>query len=199
LNPNGTGNVTPILNRITFSYTGNTPTFLNRQSFTLPNVPNGLGSNERNNFGDIAITSAGLLFGVTNADTNATGRLFRLNLTTLTETAINNSYQQIDGDIGQGGLQTGFSPLYDILYANNANNGNWVTINTSNGDLTNFNQLPPNGALQYNSGPFFDVSDSATLVRIPGPLPLLGAAAAFGWSRKLRKRVKAAVEVKIPG
>jgi hypothetical protein len=121
LNPNGTGNVTPILNRITFSYTGNTPTFLNRQSFTLPNVPNGLGSNERNNFGDIAITSAGLLFGVTNADTNATGRLFRLNLTTLTETAINNSYQQIDGDIGQGGLQTGFSPLYDILYANNAN------------------------------------------------------------------------------
>ena len=25
---------------------------------------------------------------------------------------------------------------------------------------------------------------------VPGPLPILGAAAAFGWSRKLRKRLK---------
>jgi hypothetical protein len=27
---------------------------------------------------------------------------------------------------------------------------------------------------------------------VPGPLPLVGAAAAFGWSRRLRKRVKVA-------
>ncbi len=27
---------------------------------------------------------------------------------------------------------------------------------------------------------------------VPGPLPLFGAAAAFGWSRKLRRRVNAA-------
>ena len=26
---------------------------------------------------------------------------------------------------------------------------------------------------------------------VPGPLPLFGAAAAFGWSRKLRKRIAA--------
>lgn len=26
---------------------------------------------------------------------------------------------------------------------------------------------------------------------VPGPLPILGAAAAFGYSRKLRKRIKA--------
>jgi len=25
---------------------------------------------------------------------------------------------------------------------------------------------------------------------VPGPLPLLGAAMAFGWSRKLRKRIR---------
>jgi hypothetical protein len=31
---------------------------------------------------------------------------------------------------------------------------------------------------------------SLTPVPVPGPLPLLGAAAAFGWSRKLRKRLK---------
>ncbi len=27
---------------------------------------------------------------------------------------------------------------------------------------------------------------------VPGPLPLVGAAAAFGWIRRLRKRVKVA-------
>jgi hypothetical protein len=31
---------------------------------------------------------------------------------------------------------------------------------------------------------------SLTLTEVPGPLPILGAAAAFGWSRKLRKRLK---------
>jgi hypothetical protein len=30
----------------------------------------------------------------------------------------------------------------------------------------------------------------ATATRVPGPLPILGAAAAFGFSRKLRKRIK---------
>jgi hypothetical protein len=32
-------------------------------------------------------------------------------------------------------------------------------------------------------------------VPIPGPLPLAGAAAAFGWSRSLRRRIKAAMAV----
>lgn len=32
---------------------------------------------------------------------------------------------------------------------------------------------------------------------VPGPLPLLGAAAAFGWSRKLRRRVNAACTTSI--
>jgi hypothetical protein len=32
----------------------------------------------------------------------------------------------------------------------------------------------------------------ATATAVPGPLPLLGVAAAFGCSRKLRKRIKQA-------
>jgi MYXO-CTERM domain-containing protein len=37
----------------------------------------------------------------------------------------------------------------------------------------------------------FDVSPiSAPETHVPGPLPLLGAAAAFGWSRRLRKRIR---------
>jgi hypothetical protein len=31
----------------------------------------------------------------------------------------------------------------------------------------------------------------ADVTEVPGPLPILGAAAAFGWSRKLRRRIKA--------
>jgi hypothetical protein len=32
--------------------------------------------------------------------------------------------------------------------------------------------------------------DNVTVQTVPGPLPLLGAAAAFGWSRKIRRRIK---------
>jgi hypothetical protein len=43
-------------------------------------------------------------------------------------------------------------------------------------------------------GPTFEVYNSLnwslTPVSVPGPLPLLGVAAAFGYSRKLRKRIK---------
>jgi hypothetical protein len=42
-----------------------------------------------------------------------------------------------------------------------------------------------------NVGTNTDVKGSANQERsVPGPLPILGAAAAFGWSRKLRKRLK---------
>jgi hypothetical protein len=34
------------------------------------------------------------------------------------------------------------------------------------------------------------VSGYATAVPVPGPLPILGAGAAFGWSRRLRRRLK---------
>ncbi len=35
------------------------------------------------------------------------------------------------------------------------------------------------------------VTDSSTSADVPGPLPLFGLAAAFGWSRLLRKRIRA--------
>jgi hypothetical protein len=34
-------------------------------------------------------------------------------------------------------------------------------------------------------------TDTLTQTAVPGPLPVVGAAAAFGFSRRLRKRVKA--------
>jgi hypothetical protein len=32
---------------------------------------------------------------------------------------------------------------------------------------------------------------NANLSTVPGPLPVLGAAAGFGWTRRLRKRIRA--------
>ena len=37
-----------------------------------------------------------------------------------------------------------------------------------------------------------NIKDTYTQEEVPGPLPLLGAGLAFGWSRKLRSRVRAA-------
>lgn len=34
------------------------------------------------------------------------------------------------------------------------------------------------------------VLDNVSVTQVPGPLPLLGAAAAFAWTRKLRRRIK---------
>jgi len=40
---------------------------------------------------------------------------------------------------------------------------------------------------------------SASIAAIPGPLPLLGVAAAFGCSRKLRKRIKGSKTLSLVG
>jgi hypothetical protein len=54
----------------------------------------------------------------------------------------------------------------------------------------NDNQILINwNGLSYNTGTTVKVN--FTSIPAPGPLPVLGAAAAFGFSRKLRKRIKA--------
>ncbi len=183
------------LNRIRFNYTGNTPTFAERIAYSLTGIPNnttGTGGINNNDFGDIAISSAGLLFAVTSNDASNNGRFFRLNLANLpanvaaASAQISGTYQTIPvaGTLIGDGYQIAFNSDDIILYGVETLGGNWVSINTTTGATTNLSPL-------FNTNPdFFDISDSATPVRIPGPLPLLGAAVAFGWGRKLRKRVK---------
>jgi hypothetical protein len=57
------------------------------------------------------------------------------------------------------------------------------------GDYSVFSQFPaPNKDSLNNAGTEFN---QVVEVQTPGPLPILGAGAAFGFSRKLRKRIKA--------
>ncbi|MFN7741387.1 MAG: formylglycine-generating enzyme family protein [Cyanobacteriota bacterium] len=54
-----------------------------------------------------------------------------------------------------------------------------------------FNYLPSDGDYSPNLG--FRVASlpsSSTTTPVPGPLPLFGAAAGFGWSRRLRSRIR---------
>ena len=54
----------------------------------------------------------------------------------------------------------------------------------------NGSALTVNGTIRVNWIYDYDLPPSAAT---PGPLPLLGAGAAFGWSRRLRKRISATV------
>lgn len=53
------------------------------------------------------------------------------------------------------------------------------------------------GTLSYQAittfNPTGSTSDGSFTITVPGPSPLIGAAFAFGWSRKLRKRIKTSV------
>jgi hypothetical protein len=56
----------------------------------------------------------------------------------------------------------------------------------------NYGPLTYNGAIIVTNGYFDTWSDSVTQA-VPGPLPILGASVAFGFSRKLRFRIKKAI------
>ena len=76
--------------------------------------------------------------------------------------------------------------LYGFVLYTNGNGGVTVSPNVPAGVLAN------NGPT-YNtfSRDFTRVNDPATAAT-PGPLPLMGAAAAFGYSRKIRKAIRSA-------
>jgi hypothetical protein len=72
-----------------------------------------------------------------------------------------------------GGAGGTFSKAGDVIVENNKENDDGPKPPTTT-QLTPPSGLPSPGELK----------------QVPGPLPILGAAAAFGWSRKLRKRLK---------
>lgn len=62
---------------------------------------------------------------------------------------------------------------------------------TPGGDLNAFGALVNSRANERDVGfGVFRLKPQPPSTSVPGPLPVLGAAAAFGWSRKLRKRIK---------
>ena len=60
-------------------------------------------------------------------------------------------------------------------------------------DFNLFSGVGPNGTFyfQLTSGPDSFVLTKFAPAEVPGPMPVVGAVAAFGWSRRLRKRIAA--------
>jgi hypothetical protein len=78
--------------------------------------------------------------------------------------------------------------LYGLALVNNPNSGIHLNIWVNSPGKYSF------GVFSSSSNSYLQTFDSPATVsataRVPGPLPALGAAAAFGFSRQLRKRIK---------
>ena len=70
-------------------------------------------------------------------------------------------------------------------------------------DIENGQSFDPFNSFANIAGPFKITVAAVTTVKgtpsVPGPLPLLGVAAAFGYSRKLRKRIKGSESLQLAG
>jgi hypothetical protein len=91
----------------------------------------------------------------------------------------------------KSGTKTLQSPTYAL-----ATTGVVAAVNAPASGVTNVVVTSPNaGPLVYNGSinvteGYFDTWSDSVTQAVPGPLPLLGAGAAFGFSRKLRSRIK---------
>jgi hypothetical protein len=188
-----------VLNRVNLDENGK---FISRLTYQFQGVPAGDGNQL---FGDIAINPLeGRLYAATSilnsrTITRSTGNFYALDLAKLP--AEDSRFDQKDprytaicSRCVPGNLQLGFDANKKVLYGVSNITDQWYGVNTALASNTN-PAKPLSG--WSTSVDFFDLSDVALTreistgspLPVPGPLPLLGAAAAFGWSRKLRQRM----------
>lgn len=140
-------------------------------------------------FGDIAIDSTGKLYGA-----QSSGSFFSLDLnqcpgSCAAQYLINSSDATVNPSL-QIAFDQDFQTLYGHTFEANSNGsttaaGGWGTVDTTTGVYTPFS-----GSGAFSSTPLRDISGaSGQEVFVPGPLPVLGAGAAFGWTRRLRRRL----------
>lgn len=139
---------TSILNKISLNYSGSIPSFASRTTYTITGTPS------PNSFGDIAITSAGILYAATTG-----GVLYTLNLATLGSSVAVVSSRSLSPAIS---LQIGFSSDETILFGHAYNTGIWYSINTSTGVLTQIETSPGTAfTSQFPTNGLRDISDMA--------------------------------------
>ena len=141
-------------------------------------------------------TVTGIVDGlVDNVDNQTTGLTFTITSATNTPTvgwSTFSTYFDGSGIDVFGGIVTGV----EVAFNNSIDGGQSLVLGNEG---TFFPELVSFSASElsfyYNSDP--DNTSSNTLLftpaspaSVPGPLPLFGAGAAFGWSRRLRRRIK---------
>ena len=78
------------------------------------------------------------------------------------------------------------------LNTNSPDSGTFDVGSASDTDILTFQIARNGGTTGEGTGVISNFVFEAEYEAVPGPLPLLGAAAAFGWSRRLRKRLNSA-------
>lgn len=86
---------------------------------------------------------------------------------------------------GTGGTANQRSPFFAWEWRSTAPNVSYVSIELPTPSIS------PDGANSYklNQATSREWFIASAIQQVPGPLPLFGAAAAFGWSRRLRRRL----------
>jgi hypothetical protein len=151
-----------------FSFTGiGLPT----SPATVTGVVSGLADNASNQ-------NSGLTLTITSATNTPSGGW---------QSFTDPNYNHGDGFDVSGGLVTGV----DIFYINSDQelflgnqDGYFVGLRAGNIGNIDFNASSSNSLL-------FTPVGGPPPASVPGPLPLFGAGAAFGWSRRLRRKIKA--------
>ncbi len=149
-------------------------------------------------FGDIAINAAGKLYAATAnvSDPATTSDFYTVNLGSCgnvvagvgsCDPADNLAVSGLFGyqlSFGYGG--SGIDPL--TLIGTQGPNGQLGLVNLLDGSFI-ANTISPQNTV--NGSILRDLAGPAAdpFVPVPGPLPLLGVGAAFGWSRRLRQRI----------
>lgn len=141
-------------------------------------------------FGDIAIDPTGKLYGA-----NVNGAFFSLDLNQCPGASCAAQYliKSTDNKVNPS-LQIAFDEDFQTLYGHtfdpNTNGsttaaGGWGTVDTASGIYSPFL-----GSDAFATTPLRDIAGASDReVFVPGPLPVLGAGAAFGWTRRLRRRL----------
>jgi len=95
----------------------------------------------------------------------------------------------LNGGANLFGIDPGYTPGTPITSAATFNSSTLAGIGfTTTGLLGTWTLQPKDGSDPYTANDTIQVVIGAPPV--PGPLPLLGAGAAFGWARRLRKRTQ---------
>lgn len=156
-----------------FSFSGNTVGSPNPVS-TVTGIVDGLADN-------LEDQTSGLTFTITSATNTPI-----LGWSTFGNYSVGSGISVLEGQV------TGAS----VVYENSFDGGQFLSLGNQNSFFPSLEAFSEFDNIFY-SNTDLDNSPANTLVftpaspaPVPGPMPLFGAGAAFGWSRRLRRRIK---------
>jgi len=137
-------------------------------------------------------TVTGIVDGLVDNQANQkTGLTFTITSATNTPTLGWSTFSTLGGGNGID-VSLGQVTGADIFYFNTFDGGQSLFLGNQNNLATALGTVSAANGIGYDNETSSSPTNSLlfTPASVPGPLPLFGAGAAFGWSRRLRRRIK---------